>query len=390
MGTHPIFESDFDCLTEAHQTSHASDVKMDFVFKIDKDINCIKKVGTKIYFGASDKNVYEEVERGQFRIAIRHLAQVTALGCVDNAIISAGLDGHVRFITGFTFESQLPVIRCMAVNDDNIALGGPDGAISVHDHNGRLQRHWEGHSEGTVYSVLWWNEILLTSSADSDLKAWNFAKGKSKSLARKGNLHEDSLSGGHGVYCMDNHDRMLAVGGGDGKASLWHLNDNDQTGRFEINRIKVLTGHTAPINAIKFDPTGAILATASNDKTLCLWNMDGHLIRQNELHLAAILTIEWVSAGVYTGGADYSLKFTYFNTSQIEEPQHLCCPISTNLMIDAVTAEDGQVYSRGAIEAWFRKGGASSPLTNAVIGTKLAENGQMQRQVQEFIQLQIQ
>jgi len=59
-------------------------------------------------------------------------------------------------------------------------------------------------------------------------------------------------------------------------------------------------------------------------------------------------------------------------------------------MIDAVTAEDGQVYSRGAIEAWFRKGGASSPLTNAVIGTKLAENGQMQRQVQEFIQLQIQ
>ena len=52
--------------------------------------------------------------------------------------------------------------------------------------------------------------------------------------------------------------------------------------------------------------------------------MDGHLIRQNELHLAAILTIEWVSAGVYTGGADYSLKFTYFNTNQIEEPQHLC------------------------------------------------------------------
>ena len=143
----------------------------------------------------TDKNVYEEVERGQFRIAIRHLAQVTALGCVDNAIISAGLDGHVRFITGFTFESQLPVIRCMAVNDDNIALGGPDGAISVHDHNGRLQRHWEGHSEGTVYSVLWWNEILLTSSADSDLKAWNFAKGKSKSLARKGNLHEDRVAG---------------------------------------------------------------------------------------------------------------------------------------------------------------------------------------------------
>ena len=59
-------------------------------------------------------------------------------------------------------------------------------------------------------------------------------------------------------------------------------------------------------------------------------------------------------------------------------------------MTDAVTAEDGQVYSRGAIEAWFIKGGATSPLTNNSIGTALIENGQMQRQVQEFIQSQMQ
>lgn len=127
---------------------------------------------------------------------------MTALGCVDNAIMSAGLDGHVRFMSGRTFESQLPVIRCMAVNDEHIALGGPDGAISVHDHHGRLQRHWEGHSEGTVYAVLWWNDVLFTSSADSDLKAWNFGKGKSKSLARRSNLHEDRFTGVVQFQCI--------------------------------------------------------------------------------------------------------------------------------------------------------------------------------------------
>ena len=58
-------------------------------------------------------------------------------------------------------------------------------------------------------------------------------------------------------------------------------------------------------------------------------------------------------------------------------------------MIDAVTAEDGQIYSRSAIQDWFRKGGKSSPLTNNPIGTKLVENGDMQRQAQEFIQKQI-
>ena len=58
-------------------------------------------------------------------------------------------------------------------------------------------------------------------------------------------------------------------------------------------------------------------------------------------------------------------------------------------MIDAVTAEDGQTYSRSAIQDWFRKGGRSSPLTNNPIGTLLKENGEMQRQVQDFIRSQI-
>ena len=52
--------------------------------------------------------------------------------------------------------------------------------------------------------------------------------------------------------------------------------------------------------------------------------MDGHLVRQNEVHSAPVLSIEWVKAGVYTGGADYVLKFTYFNTQNINEPAHLC------------------------------------------------------------------
>ena len=54
-------------------------------------------------------------------------------------------------------------------------------------------------------------------------------------------------------------------------------------------------------------------------------------------------------------------------------------------MFDCVTAEDGQSYSRKAIEDWFRKGGKMSPLTGAVIGTKLLENIDVQQKVQQFI-----
>ena len=58
-----------------------------------------------------DKNVYEEISPGQFRVIIQHLAQVTDLGEINGKAVSSGLDGFVRYADGFCFESQMPVIR---------------------------------------------------------------------------------------------------------------------------------------------------------------------------------------------------------------------------------------------------------------------------------------
>ena len=85
-----------------------------------------------------------------------------------------------------------------------------------------------------------------------------------------------------------------------------------------------------------------------------------------------------------------SVRIRSRNQDTIKNLTFTLSPISTNLMIDAVTAEDGQTYSRNAIQDWFRKGGRSSPLTNNPIGTLLKENAEMQRQVQDFIRSQIQ
>ena len=54
-------------------------------------------------------------------------------------------------------------------------------------------------------------------------------------------------------------------------------------------------------------------------------------------------------------------------------------------MFDCVTAEDGQFYSRKAIEDWFLKGGKMSPLNGTTMGTKLLENIEIQLKVQQFI-----
>ena len=48
----------------------------------------------------------------------------------------------------------------------------------------------------------------------------------------------------------------------------------------------------------------------------------------------------------------------------------LVCPITFSLPVDPVTAEDGNVYERSAIEEWLKKQ-LKSPVTNLAMGTKL-------------------
>ena len=120
----------------------------------------------------------------------------------------------------------------------------------------------------------------------------------------------------------------LACGGGDNKISIWEFNDNDLTGKFELKRLKMLAGHTGPVNCIQFYENGRLLATGSNDKTICIWDSDGHLVRQNQVHSAPVLVLHWAKNGIYSGGSDFLLKYSFFNCTNIEEPAELCWLVS--------------------------------------------------------------
>ena len=55
--------------------------------------------------------------------------------------------------------------------------------------------------------------------------------------------------------------------------------------------------------------------------------------------------------------------------------ENLMCPITSALPVRPVLAEDGRVYERDAIARWFESK-ATSPVTNAKIGTRLVDSGQ--------------
>ena len=62
----------------------------------------------------------------------------------------------------------------------------------------------------------------------------------------------------------------------------------------------------------------------------------------------------------------------------------LVCPITFSLPVDPVTAEDGKVYERSAIEEWLKQQ-RKSPVTNLAMGTKLLPALQVKNMIRTMV-----
>ena len=72
-----------------------------------------------------------------------------------------------------------------------------------------------------------------------------------------------------------------------------------------------------------------------------------------------------------------------------EMAEELVCPITQELAVDPVTAEDGRVYERSAIEDWLEQtGGAQvkSPVTNELMGKKLLTALQVRNNIKSMVE----
>ena len=74
-----------------------------------------------------------------------------------------------------------------------------------------------------------------------------------------------------------------------------------------------------------------------------------------------------------TSGRDDAASFmaSKYRESLDGAANEFLCPITQELPVEPVTAMDGKVYERKAIEDWFRQGNGNSPMTNQPMSTQL-------------------
>src|SRR5262249_36527934 len=92
--------------------------------------------------------------------------------------------------------------------------------------------------------------------------------------------------------------KTLVTGIGSLKLSQWDA----ETGK----RLRVLEGHTGPISAVAVSPGGTLLATASHDKTVRLWEIATGKLTQTLAGQDALLAVSFSPDGklIAAGGAD--------------------------------------------------------------------------------------
>jgi WD40 repeat protein len=90
---------------------------------------------------------------------------------------------------------------------------------------------------------------------------------------------------------------MIATASADKTVKLWSLDGNI---------IKTLRGHIATVLDVTFSPDGQTIATASSDRTIKLWRRDGTLITTLSGHQADVNSVSFSPDGklLVSAGAD--------------------------------------------------------------------------------------
>ena len=174
-----------------------------------------------------------------------------------------------------------------------LATGSYDGHARIWDTNGKLVMTLKQH-KGPIFSLKWnkTGDSLLSGSVDKTAIVWDVKTGKMKQQFAF-----------HSAPTLDVDWRTadsFATSSMDHSIYVCKLGDDKP--------VKAFKGHTDEVNAIKWDPSGTLLASCSDDFTAKVWNLKKDAcVHSFSDHEKEIYTIKWSPTGPGSDNPDLPL-----------------------------------------------------------------------------------
>ncbi|KAL5753064.1 hypothetical protein ACOSP7_023241 [Xanthoceras sorbifolium] len=174
-----------------------------------------------------------------------------------------------------------------------LATGSYDGQARIWSTNGELRSTLSKH-KGPIFSLKWnkKGDYLLTGSCDKTAIVWDV---KAEEWKQQFEFHSgptlDVDWRSNVSFATSSTDNMIYV---------------CKIG--ETRPIKTFAGHQGEVNCVKWDPTGTLLASCSDDITAKIWNMkQDKYVHDLREHSKEIYTIRWSPTGTGTNNPNQQL-----------------------------------------------------------------------------------
>jgi WD40 repeat protein len=204
-------------------------------------------------------------------------------------VLTTTIEKHVP-ITSMAFHPTAPFLASNSIENNNLAT-----VFKLE----KIEKGWSDFGSSTKWNFSNIRYIPGTSSS--------VAFHPTKPLLATGGFNK---SDGTGDLCSAN---LLAL-------NLDNDLDND---KFYKISCKPLWGHHAPVTSVAFDPTGALLATGSDDKTVRLWllshdNLSANCVATLEGHIGAVQSVAFHPTAnpplLATGSWDFTARLWCFSS----------------------------------------------------------------------------
>jgi WD40 repeat protein len=202
-------------------------------------------------------------------------------------------------------------LRCLAMSPDGkwLAAGGEDNVVQLWEVAGaKPAAKLPGHTDWVLCLAFSPDGKQLASGAlDGTIRLWEVPGGKkladlpAKTPPPPKTAPLPAVAVHSLAFTPDS--KGLLYGGADGPVHFINLPDG--------KAVRTLTGHTGPVTAIRFHPSGSLLATASKDRTVMLWNpAQPQPLKKLEGHTAWALGLAFIDQGqrLASAGADRTLR----------------------------------------------------------------------------------